>query len=87
MGARHLFLTTYIDPFYPELYIHVTDPDHLHLSMAPNAYSELPISASSSWLGTILASLRALLDRILTLKESLWDVWMDTPQSTPWPPT
>ncbi|KAL5485409.1 hypothetical protein ACEPAI_8051 [Sanghuangporus weigelae] len=86
LGARRLFLTTYIDPFYPELYLHVTDPDHLHLSMPSHSNFGLHTSPYN-WKYVLLASWHAVLDRMLTLKESLWDVWRDPPRSMPWPPT
>ncbi|KAL5528647.1 hypothetical protein ACEPAF_7783 [Sanghuangporus sanghuang] len=86
LGARQLFLTTYIDPFYPELYLHVTDPDHLHLSMPSHSNFGLHTSLYN-WKYALLASWHAVLDRMLTLKESVWDVWRDPPRSIPWPPT
>ncbi|KAL5507494.1 hypothetical protein ACEPAH_6950 [Sanghuangporus vaninii] len=86
LGARQLFLTTYIDPFYPELYLHVTDPDHLHLSMPSHSNFGLQ-SSPYNWKYALLASWHAVLDRMLTLKETVWDVWRDPPRSIPWPPT
>lgn len=88
LGARRLFLTTYIDPFYPELNLHITSPDLLRLSMSPMHSSHYAAETKRWWMHFLVVFWQHLVDRIYSLREGVWDVWRDPPAgSIAWPPT
>ncbi|EJD02739.1 uncharacterized protein FOMMEDRAFT_167911 [Fomitiporia mediterranea MF3/22] len=90
LGARRLFLTTYIDPFYPELHLHFTNPDLVQLSMtAPDMYAAIasPPVPTTGWIRFFLAGWHTILNSLLVLRDSMWDIWRDPPQGITWPPT
>ncbi|KAH8119027.1 hypothetical protein DFH11DRAFT_1562529 [Phellopilus nigrolimitatus] len=88
LGARRLFLTTYIDPFYPELNLHITSPDLLRLSMSPMHSSHYASETKRWWMHFLVMFWQHLVDRIYSLREGVWDVWRDPPAgSIAWPPT
>ncbi|KAI5118835.1 hypothetical protein M0805_006155 [Coniferiporia weirii] len=88
MGARRLFLTTYIDPFYPELHLHITNPNLLRLSGPEHGRSDLyDTGTQTEWIRLLGAIWQELVERICSLREGVWDIWRDPPRDVTWPPT
>ncbi|KAF7977750.1 hypothetical protein HWV62_2838 [Athelia sp. TMB] len=88
--AKNMFLTTYYDPYYPELHLYVTNPDTIRLSMNHTArwsLSSVPGTlyhggfkavASDAWRGLAMA--------VYDWQQSIWETW-GVPAPASWPPT
>lgn len=86
--AKHDFLTTYYDPFFPDLYLHVTKPDTTCHSIPSRC---LPVTAErAAWtrsLADLWANLSCTVSRWQRLTWDLWTSGSPKPQGTMWPPT
>jgi serine/arginine repetitive matrix protein 2 len=95
--ARDIFLTTYYDPFYPDLHLYITKPDALRHSVVSS------LARAPSWsLHSLRETLRRhgwnvvvkeILDRLLLVvsdwQRQAWEAWgfEDQLLKISWPPT
>jgi serine/arginine repetitive matrix protein 2 len=95
--ARELFLTTYYDPFYPDLHLYTTKPDTLRHSVMSSmvrspSWSVFSLSHSFQRYGW-RAVAEQIWDRfclfICDCQRQAWEAWgaEDQLSGTSWPPT
>jgi hypothetical protein len=94
--ARDLFLTTYYDPFYPDLHLYTTKPDTLHHSISSSLsrtswsiISILDILRRDGWKALAEAMWNNLVVIVSDWQKHAWETWgADVIQeNAPWPPT
>jgi len=82
IAALNAFLTTYIDPFNPELYLHITDPEIFR------AMTDSPNHAArrTDWTRYAFRTLHTFVDHLLSVQD-VWYPWSNPSRSVAWPPT
>ncbi|GLB37275.1 hypothetical protein LshimejAT787_0403260 [Lyophyllum shimeji] len=89
--ARDLFLTTYYDPFYPDLHLYTSRPDTLRLSMdaasGPSWFSIPDTFQREGWKASSRQIWHNLSVIIWDWQQLLWEAFGDQTTSTTWPPT
>ncbi|KAF9264191.1 hypothetical protein L218DRAFT_998924 [Marasmius fiardii PR-910] len=81
--ATHYFLTTYYDPYYPDLHLYHTTPDY------PTRLSVTEVFWHEGVLASVLQMLDNIFNVISRLHNSAWRLWGtdDLRLATTWPPT
>ena len=88
LRARRLFLTTYMDPFYPGLHLHVTNPDLLRMASSSSGnFSSYDTHKNSGWVQSIKILWYHLSDSLCALPNILWEASTDPPRTITWSPT
>jgi len=91
--SRQLFLTTYYEPLYPDLYLHVTHPERFRQSlesvMSPWSIYHVPDTwARAGWKGVLLEFAGNVTLQVSDWQRQMQEVWTTTNSRTdvPWPP-
>src|SRR5262245_14167061 len=95
--ARDIFLTTYYDPFYPDLHLYITKPDTLRHSIVASlarvpSWSLLTLRETLKRHGWKVV-VKEVLDRFILVisywQRLAWEAWglEDQLQKISWPPT
>jgi len=93
--ARHIFFTTYYDPFYPDLHTYVAKPDTLHYSFSsshPSIVSRLSVLDTfqrEGWFAFLMSLWDNLLAAVSVWQSHAWEAWGADSygQRMSWPPT
>ena len=93
MRSRELFLSTYYEPLYPDLYLHITHPEWFRRSFESVTPSWSIYHVPDTWARTGLGGVWSELAGNVTLHVSDWGrqmqgVWRSANSGTdmPWPP-
>ncbi|KAF5386174.1 hypothetical protein D9615_002384 [Tricholomella constricta] len=92
MRAKDLFLTTYYDPFYPEMHLYTSRPDTLRLSMlsssGPSWFSIPDIFHREGWKAFSRHIWHNLSVLVWDWQQLVWETLGEgAAQSSSWPPT
>ncbi|EPQ57166.1 hypothetical protein GLOTRDRAFT_115203 [Gloeophyllum trabeum ATCC 11539] len=92
LRARRIFLTTYYDPFYPDLHLHLIKRDTLHhVSITtPTSWSIFSIPDGVQrvgWRGAFSEMWGNMTLGVTNLQQHVWRVWGAEDQPLSWPPT
>ena len=91
MRSRKLFLSTYYEPLYPDLYLHVTHPERFRQSLESVTPSWSIYQVPSTWVRTGWTGVLSEFAGNVTLRVSDWqrqmqEVWRNTGPAAEWPP-
>lgn len=92
MRARNTFLTTYYDPFYPDLHLYVSKPDTRHPMLSSSGTPWLSIPDTLRHEGW-KASTEQIWDNVSIMisdwQRLIWEAWGDDGigSNVAWPPT
>ena len=85
--AKDMFLSTYYDPFYPDLHLYTIRPDTHHQVPSLSWISILDTLQRDGW-KPALAILRDTVSIfIYDLRTRIWETWGETQPVASWPPT
>ncbi|KAF8348140.1 hypothetical protein F5887DRAFT_952300 [Amanita rubescens] len=85
--AKDIFLSTYYDPFYPDLHLYTIRPDTHHQVPSLSWISILDTLQRDGW-KPALAILRDTVSIfIYDLRTRIWETWGETQPVASWPPT
>jgi hypothetical protein len=92
--ARDMFLTTYYDPFYPDLHLHAVKPDLLRHSILSSSlkpsisFTAIPARVDSLGLWAALAEISNNATAIVAdWQRAAWETWGAPSSTMSWPPT
>ncbi|KAG5725898.1 hypothetical protein E4T56_gene5117 [Termitomyces sp. T112] len=89
--AQDLFLTTYYDPFYPDLHLYITKPDTLQFSMHDSSRASWDIIPYTfyleGWKASTLQIWHNLSIMVSNWQQLLWENVGEGPPQISWPPT
>jgi serine/arginine repetitive matrix protein 2 len=91
--ARHQFLTTYFDPFYADLHLHLNKPDYNYDTNLFSFFRRSSLKPSYPELlgieGPIEYVKRNIADVVARMQRSMWESWGTSGdvRAKAWPPT
>ncbi|KAF8629203.1 hypothetical protein AX17_005788 [Amanita inopinata Kibby_2008] len=90
--ARNIFLSTYYDPFYPDLHLYTIRPDTLRRTISSSGIPKISVLDSfqrDGWKATLGLAWDNVCIFIYDLRTRIWETWGDdsTQRVASWPPT
>lgn len=90
MHAKNLFLTTYYDPFYPDLHLYTSKP-HILYSIPSSSrafwFSRFDITCGEGWKKCAANAAQNFYIFLGDLRNRIWEQWGSEAVYDSWPPT
>jgi hypothetical protein len=91
MHAKNLFLTTYYDPFYPDLHLYTSKPHILYSIPSSSSrafwFSRFDITCGEGWKKCAANAALNFYIFLGDLQNRIWEQWGSEAVHNSWPPT